>query len=105
MGGHFLLQGIFPTWGLDLGLLHCRQVLHRLSCVAGWRGDMCFTLGSCWGSPEPCSWTCSPAGGTHAGAGTALPELLSATCPELLSATCRLSLALGQILHVCSRQL
>ena len=27
MGGHFLLQGIFPTQGLNLGLPHCRQTL------------------------------------------------------------------------------
>ena len=26
-GGHFLLQGIFPSPGLNLGLLHCRQIL------------------------------------------------------------------------------
>ena len=26
MGCHFLLQGIFPTQGLNLGLLHCRQI-------------------------------------------------------------------------------
>ena len=25
IGCHFLLQGIFPTQGLNLGLLHCRQ--------------------------------------------------------------------------------
>ena len=25
------LQGIFPTQGLDLGLLHCRQILYCLS--------------------------------------------------------------------------
>ena len=31
MGCHFLLQGIFPTQGLNLGLLHCRQMLYRLS--------------------------------------------------------------------------
>ena len=30
-GWHFLLQGIFPTKGLKPGLLHCRQILHRLS--------------------------------------------------------------------------
>ena len=24
VGCHFLLQGIFPTQGLDLGLLHCK---------------------------------------------------------------------------------
>ena len=28
---HFLLQGIFPTQGSNLGLLHCRQILYRLS--------------------------------------------------------------------------
>ena len=30
-GLHFLLQGIFPTQGSKLGLLHCRQVLYCLS--------------------------------------------------------------------------
>ena len=28
---HALLQGIFPTQGLNLGLLHCRQILYHLS--------------------------------------------------------------------------
>ena len=28
---HFLLQGIFLTQGLNLGLLHCRQTLYHLS--------------------------------------------------------------------------
>ena len=27
----FLLQGIFPTHGLNLGLLHCRQIFYHLS--------------------------------------------------------------------------
>jgi len=31
VGCHFLLQGIFPTLGSNLGLLHCRQTLYRLS--------------------------------------------------------------------------
>ena len=31
MGCHFLLQGIFPTQGSNLGLLHCRQTLYPLS--------------------------------------------------------------------------
>ena len=31
VGCHFLLQGIFPTQGLNLGLLHCRQILYSLS--------------------------------------------------------------------------
>ena len=30
MGCHSLLQGIFPTQGLDPGLLHCRQILYHL---------------------------------------------------------------------------
>ena len=31
MGCHFLLQGVFLTQGLNLGLLHCRQMLYCLS--------------------------------------------------------------------------
>ena len=31
MDCHFLLQGIFPTQGLNPGLPHCRQMLYRLS--------------------------------------------------------------------------
>ena len=30
-GSHFLLQGIFLTQELNLGLLHCRQILYHLS--------------------------------------------------------------------------
>ena len=31
VGCHFLLQGIFPTQGLNPGLLHCSQILYQLS--------------------------------------------------------------------------
>ena len=31
VGCHSLLQRIFPTQGLNLGLLHCRQILYHLS--------------------------------------------------------------------------
>ena len=31
VGSHFLLQGIFLTQGSNPSLLHCRQILHRLS--------------------------------------------------------------------------
>ena len=31
VGCHFLLQGIFPTQGSNLGLLDCRQILYQLS--------------------------------------------------------------------------
>ena len=34
MGCHFLLQGIFPTQGSNLGLLPCRQTLYCLSHIA-----------------------------------------------------------------------
>ena len=30
-GSHSLLQGIFPTQGLNQGLLHCSQILYHLS--------------------------------------------------------------------------
>ena len=32
-GSHSLLQGIFLTQGLNLGLLHCRQVLYSLDLL------------------------------------------------------------------------
>ena len=32
---HFLLQGIFPTQGLNLGLLHYRWILYQLSQQGG----------------------------------------------------------------------
>ena len=31
VGCHFLFQEIFLIWGLNLGFLHCRQILYRLS--------------------------------------------------------------------------
>ena len=31
VGSHVLLQGVFPTQGLNPGLLYCRQILHCLS--------------------------------------------------------------------------
>ena len=31
MSGHFLLQGVFPTQVSNPSLLHCRQILYRLS--------------------------------------------------------------------------
>ena len=31
VGSHSLLQGIFPNQESNLGLLHCRQILYRLS--------------------------------------------------------------------------
>ena len=41
---HFLLQGIFPTQGLNPGLLHCRQTLYRLSHQGS---QSCMVHGKC----------------------------------------------------------
>ena len=38
VGCHSLLQGIFPAEGLNLGLLHCRWILHHLNH----RGSPCI---------------------------------------------------------------
>ena len=41
-GGHSLLQGIFPTQGLNLHLLHCRQILYHCAkhkCYLGFARD------------------------------------------------------------------
>ena len=50
VGCHAPLQGIFPSWGSNLGLPHCRQILYHLShqgspgkvtaqCLFFWMGD------------------------------------------------------------------
>ena len=31
VGSHFLLKGIFPIWGSNPGLPHCRRILYQLS--------------------------------------------------------------------------
>ena len=30
VGSHSLLQGVFPTQGVNPGLLHCREILYHL---------------------------------------------------------------------------
>ena len=44
-GSHSLLQGIFPTWGSNSDLLHCRQILYQLSHQGGlrWQGSPPFS--------------------------------------------------------------
>ena len=36
VGSHSLLQGIFPTQGLNQGLQHCRQIIFHLSHQMNW---------------------------------------------------------------------
>ena len=35
VGGHFLLQGIFPTQGWNLGFPHCRRILYSSTELRG----------------------------------------------------------------------
>ena len=71
VGCHALFQGIFPTQGSNLGLLHCRQILYRLShqgslyLLVNVLND-CFFKALFWNSirftwklPEQ-YWKCSP---------------------------------------------
>ena len=44
VGCHFLLKGIFPTQGSNLGLLHCRQILYQLSYQGRFRGHIYLSL-------------------------------------------------------------
>ena len=55
----FLLQGMFPTQGLNSHLLHCRQILYCLnhqeahtSLYQNPRGSALGRLGSCLAYPE-----------------------------------------------------
>ena len=44
VGSHWLLQGIFPTQGSNLGLLHCRQILY---CLSHWGSPLQETFLIC----------------------------------------------------------
>ena len=39
VGCHFILKGIFPTRGQNLGLLHCRQILYHRATRGGTNGQ------------------------------------------------------------------
>ena len=53
VGCHFLLQEIFPTQGLNLVLLHCRQMLYHLS----YQGSLVIYLQKCEAkNPCPQNW-------------------------------------------------
>ena len=58
VGCRFLLHGIFPTQGWNLSLLHCRQILYRLSYTVLMQQLVWFKdLGCRWpfrpGDPQP----------------------------------------------------
>ena len=56
VGSHSLLQGIFLTQGLNLHLLHCRQILHHLSRRESPRGVKPF-VNSCSDSSDLCTYS------------------------------------------------
>ena len=53
VGSLSLLQGIFPTQGLNPGLPHCRQVLHQLSHKGSPRIMECVASPFSNGSSQP----------------------------------------------------
>ena len=57
VGCHALLQGIFPTQGSNPGLLHCRQILYRLSHQGSPRILEWVTYPFSRGSSWPRNWT------------------------------------------------
>ena len=72
VGSHSLLQGIFPTWGKDPGLSHCRQILYQFSYQ---------------GSPRILEWVAYPFFGDLPDPGTELgsPALQADSLPTELS--------------------
>ena len=52
-----ILQGIFPTQGLNLGLLHCRQILYQLSHKGNPRIVEWVAYPFSRGSSRPRNWT------------------------------------------------
>ena len=57
LGSHSLLLGIFPTQGSNPGLLHCRQILYRLSPRGGptWPG-LTTAVAARPAMAPPCPW-------------------------------------------------
>ena len=56
-----LLQGVFPTQGLNPGLLHCRQILYQLSNQGNQRIPEWVAYPFCCGSSQPRNELGSPA--------------------------------------------
>ena len=48
VGCHALLQGVFPSQGSNLGLLHCRQILYHLSHYSAIRKNERMPFAATW---------------------------------------------------------
>ena len=57
VGSLSILQGIFPTQGLNPGLLHCRQILYQLTYKGSPRILEWVPYPFCSGSSRPRNWT------------------------------------------------
>ena len=57
VGCHAFLQGIFPTWGWNPGLLQCRQILYRLGHQGSPRILEWVACPFPRGSSQPRNWT------------------------------------------------
>ena len=66
VGSLFLLQRIFPTQGLNQGLLHCRRILCQLSSQGSPKNnrtrtkDKLYMITNFWGLPSPRSLWIKP---------------------------------------------
>ena len=54
LGGHALLQGIFPIQGWNPGVLHCKRILYYLSPREAWCVYVCPRLSIYPTLPVPC---------------------------------------------------
>ena len=61
VGCHALLQGIFPTQGLNSGLPYCRMILYCLNHRGSWRILEWVAYPLSRGSSQSKNWTRSPA--------------------------------------------
>ena len=86
VGSHSLLQGIFPTQGLNLGLLRWKQILYYLShqgsllltmCMRAKSLQSCLTLCNPWIVTHqlPCPWN-SPGKNTGVGSWSLLQKMV-----------------------------
>ena len=70
VGSCSLLQGIFPTQGLNPGLPHCRRILYQLSHQGSPVGGLqqpcpnsCVKTFCCWSSSQSLRVSCQAGGG------------------------------------------
>ena len=97
MGRHALLQGIFPTQGSNLGLPHCRQILHQLSDQANPTPSLyCQVNGGSGSDPRPAGLEGGPGDTGHhldpVGCWGVRPACSLDTAPDRASPTVNISL-------------